>query len=126
MLAEIDIFKCLREGDGSKKHPIKLAWGKNAGRKTWKPDEEPSNLQYVLLETFENLFFTIVGRVIDSDFGKEMILKQSGTAIPGLERSKSLITSNVSEKIIGQGFYIIFRELNRYTTIMNKFPGIDF
>ena len=75
LLAEFDIFKCLREGDGSKKHPIKLAWGKNTGRKTWKPEEEPSSLQYVLLETFENLFFTIVGRVIDSEFGKEMMLK---------------------------------------------------
>jgi hypothetical protein len=64
-LLDTDIFRCLREGDGSRKHPIKLAWGKAIGLKTWQIDEAPSNLQFMLLETFENLFFNIVSRVTD-------------------------------------------------------------
>jgi hypothetical protein len=27
-LVELNIFKCLREGDGSNDHPIKKVWGK--------------------------------------------------------------------------------------------------
>mmetsp|Transcript_26656 Transcript_26656/g.19022 ORF Transcript_26656/g.19022 Transcript_26656/m.19022 type:complete len:91 (+) Transcript_26656:2662-2934(+) len=54
-----------------------------------------------------------------------MKLKDKGTSIPTLERSKSLIDENVTEKLIAQAFDVIFRELNRYTAVFKKFKGID-
>lgn len=43
-IVESDVFKCLREGDGSLKHPISLCWGKRTGLKKWDLEEEPNNL----------------------------------------------------------------------------------
>jgi len=125
-LLDIDIFKCLREGDGSRKHPIKLAWGKRTGLMTWDVNEEPSCLQFVLLQTFENLFLNIVSRIVDSDLGTNMQLKKTGTAIPMLERSKSIILTSISERLIGDAFHILFKELNRYVRSLKDFPGIDY
>lgn len=109
-----DIFRVLREGDGTHKHPIRFCWGKRTGLKKWDLDEEPDNLQYVLLETFENLFLNIVSRVVDSELGTQIQLKKTGTAIPTLERSKSVINTSVSERLCGDAFHIVFKELNRY------------
>lgn len=69
-LLKLNIFKCLREGDNSRKHPIKQAWGKRTGLKDWEVDTEPSNLYFIILETFENLFMNIVGRIVSSDLGQ--------------------------------------------------------
>jgi hypothetical protein len=43
----------------------------------------------------------ILSRIVDQDFGAEMQLKQGGTNVPKLERSKSIIDLNASEKLIG-------------------------
>jgi hypothetical protein len=104
----------LKEGDGSRTHPIKRAWGKKTGLNHWGLDEEPHKLQFCLLEVFENLYFNLVSRIVDSDVGT-MKLKSRGTDIPLLERSKSIISHSVSEQLIGDGINIVFKELNRYT-----------
>lgn len=50
-----------------------------------------SDLTQELLGTFENLYFNLVSRIVDTDLGVSMQLKTTGTAIPALERSKSII-----------------------------------
>ena len=71
-LVELNIFKCLREGDGSIDHPIKKVWGKKIDENVQPIDVEPGCLQLVLMETFEFLVFNIVGRIIDTEFGQEI------------------------------------------------------
>jgi len=44
-----------------------------------------------LITTFEQVFLNTVGRTVDSDLGTAMKLKERGTSIPTLERSKSII-----------------------------------
>ena len=122
----IGIFNTLREGDGSRKHPIRQVWGKRTGVITWDEKEEPGCLQYVLLDTFEKLFTNLVSRIVDSDLGTQMQLKKTGTAIPMLERSKSIISTNISESLIGDSFHILFKELNRYFIQFRSFRGINY
>ena len=102
-----------------------MAWGKQTGLKTWDVKEEPSNLQFCLLETFENLFFNLIGRIVNSDIGT-IKLKNKGTSVPLLERSKSIISTSTSESLLNDGMHIIFKELNRYTQSLTGFEGIDY
>ena len=67
-----------------------------------------------------------MSRIVDSDLGSNMKLKAKGTAIPMLERSKSVISTSVSEKLVGESFHILFKELNRYVNCIKEFPGIDY
>jgi hypothetical protein len=43
-----------------------------------------------------------------------MQLKTTGTAIPALERSKSVISESQTEQLIGSAFDILFKELDRF------------
>lgn len=43
-----------------------------------------------------------------------------------LERSKSVIHTSISERLIGDAFHILFKELNRYVNSLKDFPGIDY
>jgi len=80
----------------------------------------------VLLDTFEKLFINLVSRIVDSDLGTQMQLKKTGTAIPMLERSKSIISTNISERLIGDSFHILSKELNRYFNQFKNFKGINY
>jgi hypothetical protein len=80
----------------------------------------------VLLDTFEKLFTNLVSRIVDSDLGTQMQLKKTGTAIPMLERSKSIISTSISESLIGDSFHILFKELNRYFIQFRSFKGINY
>lgn len=55
-----------------------------------------------------------------------MQLKTTGTAIPALERSKSVISVSQTEQLIGSAFDILFKELDRFDKIFKKFSGIDY
>ena len=101
-------------GDGDRKHPIRFAWGRAPSKELVTADAEPSDLTKEILVTFENLYFNLVSRIIDSDLGTSMQLKTTGTAIPALERSKSLIQVGQTEKLIGSAFDILFIELDRF------------
>jgi hypothetical protein len=125
LLHESKVFKVLREGDGHKNHPIRQAWGKATGQKTWQPSEEPTSLQFCLLDLFETLFLNVVSRIVDSD-QTQLKLKEKGTSIPLIERSKSLLQTSVSETLLGDGMQVIFSELNRYTSSLKSFKGIDY
>ena len=64
-LVKLDIFSLLQKGDGSLKHPIRLAWGRKLPIEyAWDKEQEPDNLPYVLLNTFERTFFNVVSRVV--------------------------------------------------------------
>lgn len=124
-MVECDIFKCLRQGDGSVNHPIRLAWGKKNGYITWHIEDVPTSLPYVLIQTFDHLFLNIVSRIVNNN-GDQIQLKKTGTAIPLIERSKSVINSTVSEQLIGDAFNILFGELNRYVNQLREFGGVDY
>lgn len=91
---ELQIFKVLRVGDGERKHPIKFAWGRAPSKELVAADAEPTDLTTELLRTFESLYLNLVSRIVDTDHGTAMQLKTSGTAIPALERSKSVISES--------------------------------
>jgi len=42
-----------------------------------------------------------------------------------LEKAQSRIDENVSERLIGQAFEVIFREFERYIKIMKSYKGVD-
>lgn len=66
-----------------------------------------------------------VGRIVKPDTGAHIKLKQRGTSVPTLEKAQSRIDENVSERLIGQSFEVIFKEFERYIKIMKGFKGVD-
>jgi methionyl-tRNA formyltransferase len=101
MLANIDIFRALRFGNGNRINLVKRAWGRPLTQKVNVAADEATNLTSEVLSKFERLLLNILSRIVDQDFGAEMQLKASGTTVPKLERSKSIIDLNASEKLIG-------------------------
>ena len=63
-LFDLKIFKVLREGDGSKNHPLRKTWGKKIC--------DGESLQKEVIEVFEMLLFNIMGRIIDTELGSEI------------------------------------------------------
>jgi len=100
-LCQLDVFKILRQGNGHRKNIIKRAWGRTLSQKVTKEAKEDDELTKEILTSFEHLFLTLVSRVVDSDLGQAMTVKSGGTSVPSLERSKSVIDQNVSEKLLG-------------------------
>lgn len=45
--------------------------------------------------------------------------------MPQLQKARSLIDEDVSEVLLGQAFEIMFKEFERYISIMLGFEGID-
>jgi len=125
-LIDLQIFKVLRVGDGDRKHPIRFAWGKAPTTELVSAESEPEDLTKEILITFENLYFNLISRTVDSDLGTAMQLKTSGTSIPALERSKSLISVSQTENLISSAFDILFKELDRFVQLLKKFKGIDY
>ncbi len=66
-----------------------------------------------------------MGRIVKPDTGAHMKLKQKGTSVPTLEKAQSRIDENVSERLIGQAFEVMFKEFERYIKIMKGFKGVD-
>lgn len=54
-----------------------------------------------------------------------MSLKTSGTALPKLERAKSVVNVDVSEKLMNSSFEVLFREVDRYVKMLRMHKGID-
>lgn len=121
----IDIFRALRNGDNSRKNFLKRAWGHILQQKVESEDSESTNLTKELLITFEHLFLTLIGRIVDSDLGESVKTKSRGTSVPMLERAKSVIDTNTSENLLGSAFEVLFKEFDRYITVMAMFQGID-
>lgn len=72
MLINIEIFKVLRYGNGSRANLIKRAWGRPLLQNVQKVDSEEDNLTKQVLSKFERLLLNILSRIIDPDFGTDM------------------------------------------------------
>jgi hypothetical protein len=98
---------------------ISRHWGRFMERVRRNNNEEaPNDFIRELLSTFEHFYLLLVGRIADSDLGQQMVLKTAGTNIPSLERSKSVVDVNVSEKLLKQAFDVLFKEVDRYVKIL--------
>ncbi len=62
--------------------------------------EKDKKLTKEVIDIFEQVFLSTVGRIIKPDTGAHMKLKQRGTSVPTLEKAQSLIDENVSETLI--------------------------
>jgi hypothetical protein len=78
-----------------------------------------------VVDLFEQVFLLTAGRIIKPDTGANMKLKQKGTSVPTLEKAQSRIDENVSERLIGQAFEVMFKEFERYIKIMKSYKGVD-
>ena len=123
-LKSLEIFKVLHEGDGKKDNKLKKAWGRPLKQEVVS-SENDKKLTKEVIDVFEQVFLTSVGRIIKPDTGTLMKLKQKGTSVPTLEKAQSMIDENVSEHLIAQAFEVIFKEFERYIKIMKMFKGVD-
>ena len=55
----------------------------------------------------------VIGRIVDSKLGQQMTLKNVGTSLPKLERAKSMVNVDVSEKLLNSSFEVLFKELQK-------------
>jgi hypothetical protein len=124
-LLELEIFKKLRVGNGSRKNLIKRQWGKFMQRLQRDSEEAPNDFCRELLQTFEHFFLLSVSRLVDSGLGKEQTLKTSGTSLPKLERAKSVVNVDVSERLMNSSFEVLFKEVDRYVNMLRMHKGID-
>lgn len=61
----------------------------------------------MIISLFENIFFSVLGRLIKQDEQPQIKLKTPLS----MERATSIIDENATENLLLQGFDIIFREL---------------
>jgi len=66
--------------------------------------DAPNDFCRELIQTFEHFFMLSVARIVDSGLGNEMTLKSVGTALPKLERAKSVVNVDVSERLMNSSF----------------------
>lgn len=99
-LLKLNVFQALHQGNGHRKNIIKRSWGRPVSQNPTDEAGEERELTKEVLLTYEHLFLTVVARIVDEDLGQAMAVKSKGTAIPTLERSKSVIDTNASEALI--------------------------
>ena len=78
-----------------------------------------------VIDLFEQVFLLTSGRIIKPDTGANLKIKQRGNSVLSLVKAQSRIDENVSERLIGQAFEVIFREFERYIKIMKSYKGVD-
>lgn len=122
-LAELSIFGALHKGSNEKDNLLKKIWGRKLKVSSKPIDDQPLNSD--VIDTFEALFFTVTGRVVMKDGKDEIIKRQGKSVMPSLQKARSLVDKDTSEILLGQAFDIIFREFNRYISIMQDFEGVD-
>lgn len=71
------------------------------------------------------LFLTVTGRVVVKEERDEIIKRHGKSSMPSLSKARSVLDDDVSEVLLGQAFEIIFKEFERYISIMMGFDGID-
>lgn len=123
-LARLNIFSLLHKGNGEKDNKLRKAWGRKVDADCSSADSQ--SVPKAVLELFEQLFLAVAGRIVEPDFGGALKLKSTGSgALPQLQKAKSVVDENVSEKLLGQAFEVIFKEFERYINIMSGFQGVD-
>jgi len=92
----LELFRVLHDGDGSQNSLLPSAWGKNIPTEIPTKDS-PKNLTQEVLDFFEELFLTVVGRIVKPDASKTMKLKNQPLA---MVRATSVVDENVSEALL--------------------------
>lgn len=124
-LVSLNVFAVLHRGNGEWENMIRKSWGKSAGGALLKKEEEQS-IQQTAYNVFEMIFMQVASRITESDLGQDLHLKKGGmSAAPKMQKSKSVVDEAVSERLIGQAFDVIFRELARYVKLLAAFEGLD-
>jgi len=97
-LAELSLVDVLHRGDGEKRNVMRLAWGKILKQL---PDQEDKTLTRSLIDTFEFMFMTVVGRIVQPERSLKVKTSASFAGAPGLKQQVSLVDHNVSEGLMG-------------------------
>lgn len=106
-LADINIFSALHKGNGEADNMLRRAWGRKISVESCSSDDQ--TLQADILEMFEQLFFTVTARLVESDFGEELKLKDSENSKGAqVRKAKSVLDEKVSDPLVGQALGIIF------------------
>ena len=115
----------MHKGNGKNDNKIRKAWGRHIGISR----SDGNDLSKAVVEYFENLMMSIISRIVEDsseNTSSHHEKKRGSGGTLSLAKAKSVINEDVSEALLVQGFDIIFKELNRYITIMNDlFKGID-
>lgn len=122
-LVQLGIFTSLHKGSNDKDNLLKKTWGRKLKISCKSIDDQALNQD--VIDTFEQLFYTVTGRVVMKDERDEIIKRQGKSSLPALQKARSLIDDDTSEILLGQAFDIIFKEFNRYINIMLGFEGVD-
>lgn len=65
MIANLDVFKILRFGDGHRKNLLRRSWGRKLISKVKAAEDAKDDLTAEVLNRFEYLFFGLVSRIVD-------------------------------------------------------------
>lgn len=114
-LAKINIFSVLHQ---------KEIWGKPLSKKYTYPEHQ--DFQNSVLEIFEHIFLSVVGRIAQTDEGEDIKVKSSsGSSALVMKKAKSTIDQSVSEVLIVQAFDVIFKEIERYNNQIRTSASVN-
>jgi hypothetical protein len=110
-LKHLELFRTLYEGGWFKpeekgENLIEKSWGKSIDLVV-QSSEEGKSMTEMIISLFENVFFSVIGRLIKKEEHPQIKLKTPLS----MERATSIIDENATESLLLQGFDIIFREL---------------
>ena len=110
-LKHLELFRTLYEGGWFKpeekgENLIEKSWGKSIDLVV-QSSEEGKSMTEMIISLFENVFFSVIGRLIKKEEHHQIKLKTPLS----MERATSIIDENATESLLLQGFDIIFREL---------------
>lgn len=98
-LVQLGLFSILHKGNNEKDNLLKKAWGRNLKISADHIDDQ--ELNHDVIDTFEQLFLTVAGRVVQKDEGDKIVARQGKSAMPKLQKAKSLLDEDVSEVLLG-------------------------
>lgn len=98
-LVQLGLFTTLHKGSNDKDNLLKKSWGRNLKISSDFIDDQ--ELNHDVIDTFEQLFITVTGRVVQKDGEDKIVARQGKSAMPQLQRAKSLIDEDISEVLLG-------------------------
>ena len=102
-LIKLNIFQFLYQGNEKKDNVIQKVWGKKLDYKVCNYEAGEEQIQNSILNMFEMIFLSVVGRIVDSESGESLKLKTEAKSLsvaPTLQKAKSIIDENVSETLL--------------------------
>ena len=110
-LKHLELFRTLYEGGWFKPEEkgnnlIEKSWGKSFDLVV-QSIEEGKSMTEIIISLFEDVFFSVISRLIKKEENPQIKLKTPVS----MQRALSIIDENATESLLLQGFDIIFREL---------------